>query len=911
MMRSPTIEKHPVLDPSEDFAWLRAKGLEHVQKLASRIWTDFNIHDPGVTLLEACCYALTDVGYRAGFGMSDLLALPRGDVAAARRQGFHTAREILTVAPLTIRDYRKLLIDLEGIKNAWLHVKDDDLEQVRVVLDRVKERLQYFPETGELLRIKGLYDVQVEFEDSERAGNLNSGKVFQAFSFASSSGGASRGVLELRFPSWQRVESAPAKFKRFRMPDLVLAPPTATHPKPVRVKFISGNRTHNADINPTDLVSALRSVLFATLEIRYIPDPAHSSAVKTLSLPDVPMRAWFHGESSRRDVTLADLKRAIEDASNSGPVMRYQELLVEADLAIGRAKGALQASRNLAEDWCTITAVEVEDVSVCADIEVDPACDIEAVMADVYFRIDQHLGPDLRFRSLLELLDLGTPVEDVFEGPKLSNGFLDDDEVDATDLRSVIHASDLIALIMGVPGVRSVRNFTMARYDQDGRAIGSAESWELPITPRLQPRFYPQASRFWIYKNGLPFQPDSDELNDLLQVIRGRAAQPKIPESLQDLPIPSGTSRGLESYLPVQYQIPLTYGVGIEGLPREAGVERLSQAAQLRAYLMFFEQILVDDLAQIARFPDCIAIDETVDRTVFTRRIDDGILRGVETGVYAGWTATRHKDLAETPERFLDRRNRFLDHMLARFAESFDDFSVMLMRTTPDKQAARRLLVDAKIDFLKDLPRMTRDRARGFDTTRPAEICAAGSDNAAGLALRIRRLLGLKAPDDKVFVVEHVLLRPRRVDSDPLLPLCPEPGCEDCGTDPYSFRITVVLCGEGGIANGEIEWRRFAERAIRQEVPAHLIARICWVGREQLAAFQAAWCAHLAARRTEPVSPVAFTRTLDDFLDVFTALKNVYPPASLHDCADGNDDNRVFLNQTVITAKPTEEASTP
>jgi len=26
----------------------------------------------------------------------------------------------------------------------------------------------------------------------------------------------------------------------------------------------------------------------------------------------------------------------------------------------------------------------------------------------------------------------------------------------------------------------------------------------------------------------------------------------------------------------------------------------------------------------------------------------------------------------------------------------------------------------------------------------------------------------------------------------------------------------------------------------------------------------------------------------------------VYPPASLHDCADGNDENRVFLNQTIV-----------
>jgi len=912
MNSSPTIAKIPVLDPSEDYAWLVRRGLEHVQKLAGRIWTDYNVHDPGVTLLEVLCYALTDIGHRTGFGMADLLALPAGDAEAARRQGFHTAREILTMAPLTVRDHRKALIDLEGIKNAWLHVKDDDLDTVRVLVNRPAERLQYFPETGVPLRIQGLYDVQVEFEDLDRVGNLNSGKVLHAFAFAAASGGSARGVLELRFPSWQNLASAPAAFKTFRRTGIVLAPATAAHPKPVRVRFISGNRSHDTDILAVDLPSALRSVLYATLEVRFVPNPASPGTVETLVLADVPLRAWFHADASRRDVVLDDLKRAIEETSTSGPVLRYHELVVQADRAIARVRSALAGARNLAEDWCTISAVSVEDVSICADLDVDPACDIEAVMAEAYFRIDQHLSPDLRFRSLSELLERGVPVEDIFDGPPLSNGFLDDDEVDATDLKTVIHASDLIALLMAVPGVRAVRNFTMARYDQDGRPLGSAEAWELPVTPRHQPRFHPQASRFWIYKNGLPFQPDADELNDLLQVVRGRAARPKIPVGPQDLPVPTGTARDLVGYFPVQYQLPLAYGVGVEGLPREVGTRRLAQAAQLRAYLAVFEQILVDDLAQLERFADCLAIDPSVDRTVFTRLLGDDILPGVESDVYAGWTAARHRELAETNDAFLDRRNRFLDHMLARFAESFADYAVMLLRGAADKDAARAKLVGAKLDFLKDLPRTTRDRARGFDTSLPAETCAAGSDNAAGLVLRIRRLLGLKAPDDTVFVVEHVLLRPRRANVDPLLPLCPEPGCEDCtGEDPYSFRITVVLCGEGGEANGEIEWRRFAERSIRQEVPAHLVARVCWVGREQLAAFRAAWCAHLAVVRTDPVDPAAFTASLDDLLEVFTSLKSVYPPASLHDCVDGNDENRVFLNQTVITSQADGKASPP
>ena len=73
--------------------------------------------------------------------------------------------------------------------------------------------------------------------------------------------------------------------------------------------------------------------------------------------------------------------------------------------------------------------------------------------------------------------------------------------------------------------------------------------------------------------------------------------------------------------------------------------------------------------------------------------------------------------------------------------------------------------------------------------------------------MRIRRVLGM--PDaEKVFVVEHLLLRPRNKpgtlisNGDPLLSICIGPNCELCGgEDPYSFRLTVVLNGETVLAS--------------------------------------------------------------------------------------------------------------
>ncbi len=54
------------------------------------------------------------------FKMKDLLA-PSPEEEAKKQ--FFTAREILTVNPLTINDYRKLLIDIDGVKTHLPHVK--------------------------------------------------------------------------------------------------------------------------------------------------------------------------------------------------------------------------------------------------------------------------------------------------------------------------------------------------------------------------------------------------------------------------------------------------------------------------------------------------------------------------------------------------------------------------------------------------------------------------------------------------------------------------------------------------------------------------------------------------------------------------------------------------------------------
>jgi hypothetical protein len=112
-----------------DFDKLRTEGIDYLGRLTGKIWTDYNVHDPGITILEVLCYALLDLGYRTNLPVADIFA--RNPKDASADNNFFTPAQILANNPLTIIDFRKLLIDIDGIKNAWLEIATDQTDFCR------------------------------------------------------------------------------------------------------------------------------------------------------------------------------------------------------------------------------------------------------------------------------------------------------------------------------------------------------------------------------------------------------------------------------------------------------------------------------------------------------------------------------------------------------------------------------------------------------------------------------------------------------------------------------------------------------------------------------------------------------------------------------------------------------------
>jgi hypothetical protein len=160
------IIKDQKLKPAEDYQRLRKLGLSHIEKMSSDIWTDYNVHDPGITTLEMLCYALTDLGYRTSFDVKDLIASEDG------KSELFTARTILTNNATTINDLRKLIIDIQGVKNAWIQLSEKQEKDIWIDCD--KSILTFNKKTDfKSVELKGLYHVTLELDDDELLGDLN------------------------------------------------------------------------------------------------------------------------------------------------------------------------------------------------------------------------------------------------------------------------------------------------------------------------------------------------------------------------------------------------------------------------------------------------------------------------------------------------------------------------------------------------------------------------------------------------------------------------------------------------------------------------------------------------------------------------------------------------------------------
>lgn len=851
MLLRPTIASRPETDPALDQRQLFERGLAAIRRLSRQGWTDHNTHDPGITQLELLAYALTDLAFRARFPVEDLLAAP-ADNATAMGKLFARAADILPNAPVTLTDYRKLLIDLKGVKNAWLH--------------------------------------------------------------------------------------------------------------PVPVTLIANPATGKVHRQPTGH-PAERPISVAG---RYQATIEYMDEVRTAEQRD----------GIRRDVL-----------------------------------ATLHDNRGLGMDFVgPVRELRVAGFSLCAEVDLAADADIVQVAADLRFAVDRFLAPPVLNYPLSDMLVRrhadGTTwtVPEIFEGPSLANGFIPDDELAASELRSEVRLSDVISVIMDIPGVVAVRDILLNPLDAAGQPQAPADKWRLPVAPGCQPRLAEGIGRLAFYKKNLPVVADTGQVASRLKALSEAERQKVEAGNPGDWAIPLGRYRNLAAYRSVQGDFPAIYGLSEAGLPPAASLPRQAQALQFKGWLTVFDHVLAGYAAQLAHVRDLFSADPAVAASYFGQQVTS--YPDWEKIYVAGFDGATLAGIVEPDDSGLVRRNRFLDHLLARYAEDFADYVAVMQGRfgMGPAQAA-----EAKCRFLADYAAIGGERGLGYDASlQGADELWGTTRNLSGYERRIARLLDIanparrnlsdvaydmyaevdKVPDNAteyrfrlrhpvsakillsssthyataaaartemeqaiaraqmpegyqrkrtgseatpeaerrwyfnivdaagevlarrieyfpseaameaaiaeliahlrtqysgegLYVIEHLLLLADAAD-DPLMDICIDPGCADCADlDPYSHRLTIVLPAYTGRFR-DMDFRRFVETTLREEAPAHLLARICWVNTDDMAAIEGAYRDWLAIRSGAASADAAAKR--GRLIDALTRAKNVYPPTGLHPC---------------------------
>ena len=695
---------------SLDYEFLREKGLEHIESLSHKIWTDYNIHDPGITILEILCYALTDLGYRTSFDIKDILAEGGTNI-----KNFFSASEILSCNPITINDFRKLMIDVKGVKNAWIELSKT--QDPQLFADYKKSILTTeFKKDRTPVNLKGLFDIKLELDEVDIYGDLND--------FTWEILVNERTFATLSLPNWSAWSSYSFNTDK-----------------------VSGHTFEFVGFSADKKSVALKFTVKTDEEVITLGASLNFSQKITLSV--------------------SEIMQALELVKIEDTIRDYFLRLGKAIEVVQEVTKRLHAHRNLCEDYKDIEPIEIEDVRLCLDVEVEADAEIEQVLADIYESVGTFMAPDIPFYTLEELLDAGSKVEEIFVGPALNHGFIQDSDLDKTTLRTVINSSDLIQLIMDIPGVVAVRDIQIANSFK-GTPLTAGEKWSLDITAGRASRLDIPNSKVVFYKGLTPYYANKGTVNNYLEEKRLLKRSAKQRYDKHDVDIQQGEDYKLSTYTSIQEEFPLNYGIGRFGISGGADEKRQAQAYQLKGYLLIMDQILANYLSQLSHIRDLLSMKSDVSRMAFyqalyeSTNLEDSIsedLPNIDKLIAAfnqetdDWSTFKEdvnnsfikqlRVLTESKADFQSRRNRMLDHLMARFNEKFSDY--VLLSYQLDGTKGTQELIDDKEEFLQEYPTLSHDRGKAFNYY--ASDALWDSDNVSGLEKRLARITGIKSYD--------------------------------------------------------------------------------------------------------------------------------------------------------------------
>lgn len=410
-------------------------------------------------------------------------------------------------------------------------------------------------------------------------------------------------------------------------------------------------------------------------------------------------------------------------------------------------KRLYHANRNLCEDLAEVREVDYLDLLVCGDIELERTANAADVMAEILFRVHEYLSPSVKRYSLDDLLAQGLGVESIYEGPVLENGFIPDVELEKAAVKKEVHLSDLVRIVTETPGVRNIRTLKMGpcnggEIPEDIRDK-TKQKWTLclPKDSVILPRLCTESSvrNTNLFKDVIPVPVDYEQVSDKMNTLI-REHRESLTLSYDDIPAETGRYSDVEYYRSVQNDLPQLYGTGEYGLSPSLPPERHARAKQLKGYLLFFDQILATYFGHLHHVGDLLSAEVGSARSYYHSEVSE-VKDFDELKKNAGRYDEDVQRILDSRDDFTGRKNAFLDHVLARFAENMNEYAFAMLDGFGEDLTSATLW--HKSTLLREYPELSSRRACSFDYTAD-DAGPWDTRNVPGLKYRLARLLGIR-----------------------------------------------------------------------------------------------------------------------------------------------------------------------
>jgi len=398
---------------------------------------------------------------------------------------------------------------------------------------------------------------------------------------------------------------------------------------------------------------------------------------------------------------------------------------IEYSIISNKIKETFFNYRYLGIDLDQVYFLKPKELNVIANILISKEIDPEEILAKVYFEINNYFSHIIKFESPVDLYNNSIDLVDIYDGPTLKKGIIRKHSFQPQIAEA--NKSDLITIIKTIAGIKEVIHFSFTDLieNQNNFTIKLLENEYFTINhANVNNQIKLRTDEQEIKINKIFFENVYQEMISASRLPNEREIEEITNKNLK------GRHRSIDVYHTIQNHFPVIYGLGLEGIAKSEGEERLANLKQLKAFLSFFEQMMANYLSQLNAtsqiFSNKINIEEA--KTYYSQSIHNitGLkevltffndINNANGEVTTEFSALNQlikslDEISESDTKFNDRKNAFLDHLLARFNISLNSFPVELYEQYYGNKSINRVsnTLYWKSNILQNIHNITSNR---------------------------------------------------------------------------------------------------------------------------------------------------------------------------------------------------------